>query len=86
MEIKNKIILIGAVWAIIIFAYIIMAVTMPAIGELSSLASTDIQASANTSQMPGIVGAVESAPVYLWFIPGGIGLIVTVVTLKRGSS
>ena len=86
MEIRNKFVLLGAMWAIIILVYVLMTVLMPAMNELSSLASTDIQASANTSQMPGIVGAVESSPVWLWFIPGGIGIVVTVIALKRGSS
>lgn len=86
MEIKNKLVLLGGMWVMIILVYILMTVFMPAMNELSSLASTDIQASANTSEMPGIIGAVESSPVYLWFIPGGIGLVVTVIALKRNSS
>ena len=83
METKNKLITLGVMWVLIILAYILMAVAMPAIGEITAQASTDIQSSANTSNMPGLVGGVESAPVYLWFIPGAIGIIATAVILKR---
>lgn len=78
-----KILKVFGLWAIIGFSYIILAVAMPAGRELISEAATTINASCNISQVIGVSEAVGAAPVYLWFIPGGIGLISTVWILKK---
>ena len=80
---NNKFVSLGVVWLFVIVAYLILAVTMPAGRELVSQAATDLAASANMSNFPGTQGFVESSPVWIWFIPGLVGIIITVVTLKK---
>jgi hypothetical protein len=79
----NKIIGLGLIWLFVITAYIILAISMPAIRELSTEASTQLTASANMSNFPGAQEAVDSSPYYLWFIPGTVGMITTVMFLVK---
>ena len=73
---------LAIIWVVVVISYLILAVTSSAITELSTTASTEMQASANLSQQPGIQGMVESSGVWVWFIPGLIGMAATVWTLK----
>lgn len=66
-------------------AYIVMAVSMPAINDLTATAATEMEASANMSRLPGTLEATESFPYWSWAIPGLVGIVVTVITLKKGS-
>lgn len=70
------------IWVFVLVAYILLGTMMPAYSEITSDVSTSIQASCNTSEHPGIVGAVESFPVYVWIIPGIVGMVSTVYVLK----
>lgn len=70
------------IWIFIVVAYILIGVTSPAISDISSEASTAMQASGNMTEQPGIQGAVESSPVWIWIIPGFIGIVSTVWILK----
>ncbi|MFC1904655.1 hypothetical protein ACFLXT_02710 [Chloroflexota bacterium] len=70
------------VWGAVIFAYIVLAVTMPVHQEMVATSRADMAASANLSNMPGIDAAVASSPVWLWFIPGLVGLVVTAIMLR----
>ena len=69
-------------WFLAVFAYIIMAATMPAFNLIVDQSSTNLQSTSNMSNYPGLLGSVESAPVYIWFIPGAVALIATIVLLK----
>lgn len=80
---SHKLFLLGGMWILVVAAYIIMAVMMPAITEIVSTANTSLVASANMSDFPGTLEAVNSAPLWLWFIPGGVALVVSVIMLKR---
>lgn len=81
---KNKFVGLFLIWLFVIIAYIIIAIGMPAVRELSGVASTELEASANMSNFPGTTGLVESSPIWIWFVPGLVGMIATVWTLKFG--
>lgn len=80
----NKWKTLAIVWIGVIAAYIIMAAAMPAIRDISTASAAAIAASGNMTEQPGIQGAVASASVWLWFIPGPLGLVVTAFMLKFG--
>ena len=69
-------------WFLVSFCYIIIAAAMPAMVTITTGAATSLSATSNMSNYPGTLQVVQAAPVYLWFIPGGVGLIATVVFLK----
>ena len=69
-------------WVFVSLAYVILAVSMPALTELSDLAAVTMAASSNMTNYPGTIEAVQSFPLYVWFIPGGVGFIATVVFMK----
>ena len=79
----NKIVAFGIIWILVIFAYIILAVTMPAINDLVGVSSAALDASANMTQFPGAKEGVETFPVYVWFLPGFAGIVTTVIVLKK---
>jgi len=80
----NKLFFLVGLWFFIGVAYLIMAVMMPATRELVSTAAAAIDASANMSLQPGTLGMVESSPVWFWVVPGFVGIVATVVTLRKG--
>lgn len=76
----NKLFVFGIIWGVIILAYIVLAVAMPAITDITA---TSAAAMGDTSGLPGVKEGVQAFPVYVWFIPGGVGIIATVILLKR---
>ncbi len=83
MSMGKKVLWLVALWAAVVVAYVFLAAAMPAIRDLSSQAVVDMNASANMSQQPGAVGAVETAPIWVWFIPGTIGGVFSVIILSK---
>lgn len=81
----SKIIYLAFIWCAIIVAYIFLAAVMPAMNEIISTANASLVASANMSNFPGTQEAVETAPVWLWAIPGIVGVVSTAILLKRKS-
>lgn len=77
----NKLIQLGIIWLCIVFAYIIMAFSMPALSEIVSVSSEELSPTENTT--PYVKDAVDAFPFYVWFIPGFVGIVTTVVVLKR---
>ena len=75
----KKFFMLGIVWGAVILAYIVMGVSMPALRDITATASTEI---GDPAGIVGIKDAVDSAPYWLWTIPGLVGLVVTVVMLK----
>lgn len=79
----NKIFMYGLVWLLVLIAYLVLAFTMPAIQGLV----TDTSAEFATQNMTGIVGvedAVTSSHVWLWILPGAVGVVISVgVLLKK---
>ena len=80
----SKFFSLAIIWVFIFVAYIFIAVLMSVFSDVTTVASAAMQASANMTEQPGAVGAVESFPVYVWIIPGALGVISTVWILKRG--
>lgn len=70
------------IWFGVIFAYIIMAAAMPAFSGLVDSTSAALQATSNMSNYPGLLSGIQASPVYVWFIPGGVGIVGSVVVLK----
>lgn len=79
---SKKIGIVFTIWLCAIGAYIILSVAYPAITGLISSAASTMSSSSNMSNYPGMLSAVEAAPVYLWFIPGGVAFIATAVLLR----
>lgn len=79
----KKIFWIGVVWVAVIFTYIIMTAAMPAFLSIIETTNTTLTATSNMSNYPGLQDSIESAPLWLYLIPAGIGGIITVIILKR---
>ena len=80
----NKLIYLGLMWVAIIIAYLALAFMFPAFVEIVSTANTSIAASANMSNFPGTLPVVNSAPLWIWAVPGLVGIVGTVIVLKKG--
>ena len=80
----NKFFGIVIVVVIVIFVYLILAVTMPAINEISTAAAVSLNATSNMSNYPGTLEVVESSPWWMWALPGAVGMVVIIVMLKKG--
>jgi len=78
----NKILGIVVVWIVIIIAYIMIGFMMPAFNSIVETANTSLAASANMSHFPGTQETVQTSPLWIWFIPGGVGIVYTVWKLK----
>ncbi len=72
-----------AAWLFVIFAYVILASSYTGLVDITTEAADTMAATSNMSNYPGTYEAVSAFPVYVWFIPGGVGLIATVVFLKQ---
>ena len=81
----KKIGILILMWASISLAYVIIAVSMPTVQSLTDNTATELQATSNMSDYPGTLEAVNSFPLFAWFIPGAVGIVVTVVMLKKDS-
>lgn len=69
------------VWGCIVICYIIIAATM----GIHVAMVNETQAAFATQNLTGIVGvndAVGAWPLVLWFIPGLVGVVFTVVRLR----
>jgi uncharacterized membrane protein YfcA len=71
------------IWGGVIATYIIMAAAMPAINGIITSASAGLAASADMTQFPGTQEAVDSAPAWIWIIPGLVGIVAQCVHLVR---
>jgi hypothetical protein len=72
-------------WVVIIFSYVIITAAMPVMTSITTETAETLNATSNMSNYPGMLPAVQSAPIWLYIIPGGIGVIVTVGLLRSGS-
>ena len=73
-------------WFIVIFAYIVLAVTMPGITSITNSTATALDATSNMTNYPGTKQLIQAYPVWVWLIPGGLGLCATAVFLRENSS
>jgi hypothetical protein len=68
---------VGAVWAIVIIVILLMLAVSPAMDQIAGQSANEIALSANSSQVPGIEGAIRSYSVWKWGLPVLLGLGVT---------
>ena len=81
----SKLMFMALVWGGVIFAYILLGFIMPSFLAITETASVGLSASANMSNFPGTLEAVDSAPLWIWFVPGTVGIVVTTMELVRRS-
>lgn len=81
---KDKLVFVIATWAIVCLAYLIMAGTMEVNIALNGEAISGINASiAGTDYTPiGVVDWLGAWPLIMWFIPGLVGTVATVIRLR----
>jgi len=79
----DKLITVGIIWAAVLVAYLILGFTMDMHNQIISDTLASYNATANMTNFPGMYDATASAPVWLWFIPGPVGMVATVVVLKK---
>lgn len=79
----KKIGYIVVTWFAVVFVYIILTAAMPGITAVTGEASTLLQSTSNMTNYPGSLEVVESAPMWVWFIPGGVGIAATAVFLRQ---
>lgn len=70
------------VWIGVIISYVILTAAMPAVNSLVQTANTTMAAASNMTNYPGTQDAILTAPLWLYFLPGGIGLVLTIIILK----
>lgn len=80
---KNKFFVLLFTWGCVIVSYIILSFVMPVMQDISADTYATINASSNMSNYVGTGEAVQLYPLFAWFIPGIIGGVVTVVTLRE---
>jgi type II secretory pathway component PulF len=80
----NKIWGITLIFVVVVAVYIMMAVMMPAINDISTAAADSLDATSNMSNYPGTEEVVRSSGWWLWAVPGVVGIIATAVMLKKG--
>lgn len=80
----NKVFWLIALWVVVIFVYLIITAAWPAITSITTMTATTLNSTSNMSNYPGMLPAVQSAPIWLYIIPAGIGVIVTVGLLRSG--
>jgi len=81
----KKIGVLIVIWVAISLAYVIIAFMMPVLQDFTDDTATELQATSNMSDYPGTLEAVNSFPLFAWFIPGGVGIGATVWMLKKDS-
>lgn len=79
----NKVKAIGSIIIGVIVIYIILTAAQPAIVEVANTANVTMAASSNMSNFPGMAEATVAAPLWIYFIPGGVGLAAVIFILKR---
>lgn len=73
-----------AIWFCVVFALVFFALTSDVHTELREQTLAEFDAQNFTSEeMPGIYAAVESSPYWMWVIPPAVGLVTSVIVLKK---
>lgn len=74
---------LGIMWLCIIVVYIMLAFLYPVFTDMASAGVSGLEATSNMSNYPGAKEAVQTSPLWIWFVPGGIGFIATVVIIRE---
>jgi len=79
----NKLGAIAIIVGMVIIAYLFLLVAMPVIADAVSTTNTTMAATSNMTNYPGTQEATLATPWVLFFVPGVIGIISVIITLKR---
>jgi hypothetical protein len=80
---RNVLFQFVGIWILVIVAIIFIAASSGATDEIAGTAATTMNATANMSQMPGTLEAVQSFPVWKWAIAPLVGFVVSGVVLFK---
>lgn len=78
----NKVKLVGLIIGAVLFVYLVLLAIMPIFVEVTTTANETITASDNWSDYPGSQAVLVGAPLWIFFIPGAIGIASIVVVLR----
>jgi hypothetical protein len=70
----------------VILAYVCIAFTMPLLSETAETAVVEVEKSPNVDQYIGAREGPRITPWVIYFLPGVIGVLATVIVLKRQDS
>ncbi len=70
-----------AIWVIVFVVILLMLAVSPAMNEIAETSANEIALSGNSSDLPGIEGAVRSFPVWKWGLPILLGIGATGIML-----
>lgn len=74
---------LGIMWLLIIVVYIMLAFLYPVFTTMASTGDALLVATSNMSNYPGSREVVQTSALWIWFVPGGIGFIATVVVIRE---
>ena len=79
----NKLAKVAVVIGLVIILYLVLLVVMPVLNSVISTANATINSTSNLTLYPGGSEILVAAPWFLWFVPGGIGMVVVIFILKQ---
>ena len=79
----TKMVKVFAILAAVFVAYLFIIIVVPWLADITVTANTTIAASSNMSNYPGLSGAILGTPLFLFFVPGVIGIILVILVLKE---
>ena len=68
--------------ALTVLVYLIMPALMAAINPIVDISVESMNSTSNMTNYPGMIGATESMPLIMWFVPGVICAVLSVLILK----
>ena len=80
---KNKTVILLATWVMISLAYIIISFIQPTVQSISDSTWATVNASSNLSNYAGTGESIQLFPFFMWFVPGTIGIVTTVIVLRK---
>ena len=77
---------VAIMWGVILVVYLLLAFLYPVITGLADEGAAELQATSNMSNYPGTVAVIQAIGLWIWFVPGGLGFIASVVIIRTGTS
>lgn len=78
----TKIVRVALILLTVTAAYLFIIIVIPLLADFASTANTTIGASSNMSNYPGLSGAILGAPLFLYFVPAIIGIVLIIIVLR----
>jgi len=79
----NKIKTVAYIIGAVIVCYVLMIAVMPFVQELAFSVADDIELAHDMTQYVAADSGLRIVPWLLWFLPGVIGIVALVLTLRR---